>query len=788
MVTFTIRAHNNGPDEVAGLQITDVLPNGLNFRSYTTNGIGIYNSTTGIWNIGFLANGADAILKITANVTTTGTIISWANVTAQTTSDALPWSKVNTTVIVPETSIITMNKEFRATLDGNAISSAYYLDNVYAVFTATNTGPDRGTFKFDDISQGFEILGTQFWYKVNSKTWNVQILPLSGVAFNIGPEETFTMALIGQINITGLINSTASQIYQNTTNITTFASASKSIIANPAPTSLTIGPASGYKDDNTTLTAKLWDTAHNMAVADKSVSFYINNVLQGSSVTNSTGYATWTYNILQNIGTYSGLISVEFTTDNQYNASNGTNALTVNATPTSLTVASAYGYKDYNTTLNATLWDTFHNVTINGKTVDFWVNNVKVGSGTTDANGIATYVYAITENVGTYINYLMASFDADDKYAEITSAASNLTVTAIPTRLTVDNTEGYKGDAITLRAVLSDMVHSEPIANKIIQFGVAGHLIGSNTTDSNGLATFIYTISKNVGMHTLEAVFTADDKYEQAYDLEWLTVKPKPTNLTINNITSNKGKTVNLTATLTDKAHNNTPISGKTIIFKVNGNIVGNETTDSNGIASYTYLIDLVGGNYTINSIFTADNQYTSATGNGTLKINQSSVYTITTVSKKNPTVAETIKLNFKLGNKGPDPAEDVLFTYQVPEGMEFVSLETEPGYPAAIYDPATRTVTWTLGTVPILDPWLKINVKVLKSGTFNINPTVTTSTYDPNLASSIQFITINAVEPVKAKSSTTKTIGMQKTGLPIAGLILALLALFGGLLITRRK
>jgi len=240
---------------------------------------------------------------------------------------------------------------------------------------------------------------------------------------------------------------------------------------------------------------------------------------------------------------------------------------------------------------------------------------------------------------------------------------------------------------------------------------------------------------------------------------------------------------VNLNATLKD--YQNNPLNGKTVEFYVNNVKVGENTTNINGIATFNYNIGLIGGTYNITAQFTGDNAYAASSGNGTLKVNQSSVYVLTTTSKTNPTIGETITLNFKLGNKGPDPANDVVFTYRIPSGMEFVSLETEPGYPVATYDLATRTVTWTLGTVPILDPWLKINVKVLNACIFNINPTVTTSTYDPTLGSSVQFATVDAVNVVNAASNT---IGMQETGVPFAGLVLALLAVFAGLVMPRRK
>ena len=67
-VTFTITAHNYGPDNAAGVKVTDKLPKGLKFIS--TSGNGNYNPTTGIWTIGNLANGENAVLNIVAEAVT----------------------------------------------------------------------------------------------------------------------------------------------------------------------------------------------------------------------------------------------------------------------------------------------------------------------------------------------------------------------------------------------------------------------------------------------------------------------------------------------------------------------------------------------------------------------------------------------------------------------------------------------------------------------------------------------------------------------------------------------
>ncbi len=551
-----------------------------------------------------------------------------------------------------------------------------------------------------------------------------------------------------------------------------------------APTSLTVNPASGYKDHPTTLSATL--TSGGNGLAGQCVNFFINGNPVGSGTTDSNGMATFDYTILQGVGSYPGYITACFDGTTIYLPSNGANDLTVNAIPTSLTVDSASGYKDDDTVLSATLWDTAHNGAIVGKYVDFYINNVFQGSGLTDTNGVATWTYNIAEDVGVYPDLITAIFSADTQYAS-SNGANTLTVNAIPTSLTLDPASGYKGDNTALTARLWDTAHNIAIAGKPVAFYVDGVLQGSSLTDSNGYASWIYNIVQDVGTYPglITAFFTADGKYAVSNGVNTLTVNAIPTSLVVNDITGNKGKTVTLKATLTDNL-SNTGIEGKTILFKVNGVHAGSATTDATGVATIPYLIELVGGNYDITAEFAADDKYACASGTGKLKVPQSSIYVLTTVSKKNPNVGETIKITFKLGNKGPDAADNVVFTYVIPEGLEFVSLETEPGYPAAVYDPATRTVTWTLGTVPVLDPWLNVNVKVLKAGSFVINPSVTTDTYDTALPASVQSATINAVKVVNA--ATEDTVGMQESGIPLSMLVLAILAVLGGFIAPKRK
>lgn len=97
-VTFTVTAHNLGPDPTTVLQVTDILPAGLTFVSAIAS-VGTYTSGTGIWDIGALAVGATATLQITVKVLGTSVVTNTAVRTSSTPVDPNPTNdRASTTV------------------------------------------------------------------------------------------------------------------------------------------------------------------------------------------------------------------------------------------------------------------------------------------------------------------------------------------------------------------------------------------------------------------------------------------------------------------------------------------------------------------------------------------------------------------------------------------------------------------------------------------------------------------------------------------------------------------
>jgi uncharacterized repeat protein (TIGR01451 family) len=223
-------------------------------------------------------------------------------------------------------------------------------------------------------------------------------------------------------------------------------------------------------------------------------------------------------------------------------------------------------------------------------------------------------------------------------------------------------------------------------------------------------------------------------------------------------------------------------------------------TTDSTAKdPTWTYTTP---GTYTIKLTVTGPGGTDEETKTNYITVNtpagQADVYISTTVSNPHPRVGDYITLTFKIGNKGPDTAHDVVFKYVVPSNLEFVNM-TADMTPPPVYDRSTRTITWNLAQVPVGDPIIWATFRVLETGTYRINPSLSSSTLDPVLANNAPILTFTSlplategggkVETVHVKAADTKsTVPLHKTGTPLSGLVVALLSLVTGLGLSKME
>ncbi|WP_371415551.1 bluetail domain-containing putative surface protein [Dolichospermum sp. UHCC 0260] len=80
-VTFTLTLTNKGPNIASGIQVTDLLPNGLSFISATPEQ-GTYDYKTGVWDVGNMKNNLSRTLKLVAKVNQGGVIVNKTELTA----------------------------------------------------------------------------------------------------------------------------------------------------------------------------------------------------------------------------------------------------------------------------------------------------------------------------------------------------------------------------------------------------------------------------------------------------------------------------------------------------------------------------------------------------------------------------------------------------------------------------------------------------------------------------------------------------------------------------------
>ena len=301
-------------------------------------------------------------------------------------------------------------------------------------------------------------------------------------------------------------------------------------------------------------------------------------------------------------------------------------------------------------------------------------------------------------------------------------------------------------------------------------------LDGSSPTSFTGVAIGISEVSATVDDQTVTTN---------------ITINKIPTTIAVKSINGYNGKTVNLTATLID-SHGNL-LTDQTVTFKINGHVYST-TTNNNGLATIEY-VPHGAGNYDVTVNYLGNSNYTASNGTGLLNINPSAdLYLQITSSNKNPKSGEIFTLTYKLGNKGPDNATNVIISIPLPETFEIANISGNGNW---TYNKATSTITWTLTNVTVGDHYLYITGKFNSSGAYVFGSTISSKTYDPN-TSGVDPITVivsgnntnttTSTNPTTTAKDLTTTIPMQHTGLPITGLILAILTVLGGSIMSRKK
>ncbi len=754
-VTFTVTARNNGPDNATNIQIQDLMPTGFSNIQITPS-TGTYNNNNGIWTIPQLNNGENATLTLSGILTsniTSQVLMNTANKTYQDQFDPNPNNDNSSASIY----VLVADIHITKTVDKNRPNVG---DIVTFTVTVINDGPDKATnIQIQDLMPtGFNnitITPSTGTYNNNNGIWTIPQL-------NNGENATLTL--------TGTINSTiASQTITNTANLT------NTDQYDPTP--------------NNTASASI-----NIPEADIDITKTANKNIA-------------------NIGE-----DVIFTiTITNHGPDQATGIQIMDKLPQGLKYNSAFADKgNLSTGFNYVYWDL--GTLNNGELAVLVVNTTVI-----EPELIINIVRKIHEDqYDPDIDFASAVVYTLEADVSITNKANqaklNVGETAIFT-VTARNDGPNKATNV----VINDLIPSGFTANvnkgEIVN-GVWN--IGTLERNEEAILTLTGIITSDwAGKTIYNNISEKQNEYNSNPQTASANIYVPLAEVSINkvarNIHFNRNDTVRFIIVLENdgpdvatgiKILDMLPYdlefvsaSDYGIFDPVSRTITWNLNNLTSGLY-HAFILETkvkasISNDVITNAVTESQNEYNPGfkSSNATITINKADLYLTNTVNKSNIHVGDKFTVTFKLGNNGPDIANNVIVKIPIPEGLEFINASVDLGI--WNYDNLTRTLIWTVGDVKVGDPYLYLTLKSMKSGQYTIYPIVTTTTYDPNLESSA--ITLNTtilpvhidVKPADNNDSDKNDSGkvpMHKTGIPLAILALAIFMVLGGLFGVKRK
>ncbi len=351
-------------------------------------------------------------------------------------------------------------------------------------------------------------------------------------------------------------------------------------------------------------------------VEDARLWFEVDGTELGHEITDALGVAQFPFDVPSDLAVGAHTITVVYYGDGAYQSCSGTGTLTV-ASPfeTTLSVPDRTGVIAHTVTLEGVLRKLSDSSPVVGKTIQFSIDGTAVGSGTTDATGLATCDWTVSE--GSLSRTIHGAFSGD-AFALASSADGTLSISKADTVLTVDSKTGTAGHSVDLTGNLST---NPPVVGRTVEISVNGTPVGSAVTNASGNYAFAYAIpsATAVGDYAVHAAFAGDDNYNPSAGDGTLTVT-SDTTITVADRTGKPGQTVSLSATLT-ASNTGSPLAGRTLQFAVDGTGVGSAPTDGTGAASVSYGIPEGAGSRTIQVSFAGEAQYNASSGTGTLTV-----------------------------------------------------------------------------------------------------------------------------------------------------------------------
>ena len=685
-VTFTIGVTNNGPDVAQTVSVSDVLPAGLVFVSSAPS-TGSYNSGTGAWAVGNMANGASATLSIVATVTTHTALTNTATATSTTFDPTSGNNAASATVNVPDADLQVSKTVNNATPAIN--------NNVTFTVSLTNNGPNTAVnvSVADALPAGLSLVSTS----PSQGSYSTGVWTAGSVANGATATLQIVATVMNHTAITNTANVTSSTYDPNGANDT--ASASVNVPdANLAITKSVDNPTPALST-NVTFTVVVTnigpDTATAVTVADtlpvgltfvsSSAGFgsYVGGVWTVGSLANG---ASATLAITATVTTHTALTNTATASTTTYDPVSGNDsaAAGVNVPDADLQVTKAVDNGQPNVNDNVTFTVT---VTNNGpdaatgvSVADALPAGLTFVSASTSTGAYAAGVWT----VGTLGNGASATLDI---VATVTASGPILN-TATATANQYDPVGGNNAASASVGALQADIAVTKTVDN-------AAPALGTDVT-------FTITLT-NTGPSTATAVSVAD---------------PLPVGLTLVSATPSVGSYSGGAWTVGDVASGATPTL----------QIVATPTT----LAPVT--------NTATASATTFDPDGANNSASVTVDVPNADLALTKSVDATTPAYGANVTFTVSVTNNGPDTAAGVSVADALPSGLTLVSATPSVGtYTGGV---------WTIGALANgVTRTLTIVAQVTSATSVTNTATVSATTADQTPGNNSAAASVNALD-----------------------------------------
>lgn len=524
------------------------------------------------------------------------------------------------TIVVSDPNAINSPQRVQITLTVTAVARATIdvVPTSLVFHTAPGSNPGNQIFTIRNTGTATLVWNAA---KQGGSSW-FSFTPSSGT-LNAGTSQSVTVS----INAAGLGQGTYSDAITisdpNATNSPRSVSVTLKVTGARYYPVLNVENASGQIGQEVPLRAVLKRGSDGAPVTGRNVYFMVDGQLVGSALTDGQGVASFNWTVTDGELGHRPLVA-HFSGDAEYEPVSGSATFRRYA-ETVLRTDDAEAYQGETVTIGAMLYyedNQGNRHPIEGRTLRFYINGAHIGDSMTDAEGWALIDYSIPSDAGSGI--IGVSFEGDEAYNP-SYAEGRLIVHPyfVDTVVIVNNAEAYRGDTVTLRAVVLRADTWSSLVGVPVHFAVDGEYIGYAIADSWG-AEISYQVRPDMepGEHVIEAFFAGEGWFNPNYGQGTLRVYEKwQTFVEVFNSWGKQGDVVPVGARLVRA--NGAPIEGAWLEFFIDGELIGSGVTDAEGLVTGRYGIppNSVPGEHPIEVFFDGNETHFASRGSGKLYV-----------------------------------------------------------------------------------------------------------------------------------------------------------------------